>query len=106
MIRILFLFLFFISSASQAETLECPFPVVHVSVEVGHEKPFPVLIPPDVAGDDMTDLMEWNYLSNPPTDVPVTVHCYPNRYSKIETDIVLPLNVKKCRLEDKHFSCE
>jgi hypothetical protein len=106
MVKILFIFLLFISSSSKAENLECPFIVSHVSVEVGHEKPFPVLIPPDVDDDIDNDPQEWNYLSNKPTDIPVTVHCYPNKYSKIETDIELPLNVKKCRLENKRFWCE
>ncbi len=89
-----------------ADPIGCPGTVDHVLIEVGRFKPYPDLIPPDVGAYGETPQQEWNYLSNKPDDVPVTVHCYPTEDRTVKTDVDIPASIRKCTLLNDRFWCE
>ncbi len=98
------LFILFIapSSSAEAASVGCPWSVEYVLVEAGHEKPYPVLVSPDVE----EPRQEWNYLSNGPQDIPVTVHCFSKKDQNLRIDVLLPNEVRKCTLAGDRFWCE
>jgi hypothetical protein len=102
---ILNLLVFTLPVMTLAKGVGCPGPTYGVGVEIGHDKPFPDLMPPDDEYGSDNDPSEWSF-SEIPKNVPITAHCYPNNNLSGVIDVMIPRNIQKCRMENKYFWCE
>jgi hypothetical protein len=105
-IRYSVLILLWQPSLANADIIGCPGRVDHVLVEVGHENPYPYLLPPDIGANGETPQQEWFFPETRPKDASVTVHCFPQRNEEVKTDIAIPVEVESCTFFENHFSCK